>query len=128
MIEHRRDLTDDERAVIERLLSVDFPEVGHFRAQVAHAVVRAACGCGCGTIELEVDAAKAPRAPSHVWDDEPGPIVEGDEQSWLMLFQSGGMLSELEHVAGHGPGPRDLDAARIVPDVQVDADRFDGGR
>jgi hypothetical protein len=51
--------------------------------------------------------------------------VEGDVQSWLMLFQRDGWLSELEHVPGHGPRPEELDAASIVPALQVENDFVD---
>ena len=52
-------------------------------------------------------------------------IVEGDSRSWLMLFQSDGWLTELEHVAGYGPNPQQLEAASIEPDLPVEDDWFD---
>ena len=117
-----RSLTTAERAVIERLLSVEFREVEHFRAQVPAIEVTHECTCGCGTITFKVDAA---RAPSVLWDDGPEILVEGDAQSWLMLFQRDGWLSELEHVPGHGLPPEQLDAASIVPELKAESDFVD---
>ena len=108
--------------MIERLLSVGFREVERFRAQVPAITVTHECTCGCGTISFKVDPVLAERAPSAVWDDGPEILVEGDAQSWLMLFQRDGWLSELEHVPGHGPRPEELDAASIVPAVRVEDD------
>lgn len=110
--------------MIERLLSVDFPEVDYFRAQVPHLVVRNVCNCGCGTIDFAIDPKQAPRAPSPAWDGATGPIVEGDQQSWLMLMQADGYLTDLEHVAGCGLTPEQLDPDRIKPDLQVTDDWF----
>jgi hypothetical protein len=112
-----RPLSAGERAVIERLLSPEFRDVDYFRRQVPAIVVTHECPCGCGTIDFTVDRDKAPRAPS--WDGGPDILVEGDAQSWLMLFQDDGWLTELEHVAGYGPNPEDLDPATIEPDPQV---------
>lgn len=113
-----RALTEGERAVIDRLLSVEFRDVEYFRRQVPAIVVTHECPCGCGTVRFEVDRDRAARAPS--WQDGPDILVEGDRTSWLMLFQDGGWLTELEHVAGHGPNPEDLDAAKIEPSVEAD--------
>lgn len=123
-MKRKRTLKDAERAIIERLLSVDFPEVEYFRAQVSALTVTDVCDCGCGSLRFSVDAEKAARAPSPAWNG-PDVIVEGDSQSWLMLFQSDGWLTELEHVADHGPNPADLDAASIEPDLQVDESWFE---
>jgi hypothetical protein len=117
-------LSPRERSVIERLLSVDFRDVESFRRQVDAITVTGMCGCGCGSLTFAVDPKKADAAPSPAWRDGPAVIAEGDAQSWLMLFQDGGWLTELEHVAGYGPNPEDLDASRITPDAQVEDDWF----
>jgi hypothetical protein len=110
--------------VIERLLSVEFRDVEFFRAQVPHITVTHECTCGCGTVDFEVDRERAARAPSPVWDAS-GLLVRGAAPSWLMLFQHGGWLTDLEHVAGHGPRPDEADPASIVPDLQVADDPAD---
>ena len=120
MTQRTRAPTPQERAVIERLLSVDFRDVEFFRAQVPALTVSGMCDCGCGSLYLAVDPEKAAPAPSEEWRDGPDVLVEGDSTSWLMLIQADGWLTELEHVDGYGPRPQELDAAAIVPDPQVE--------
>ena len=104
--------------MIERLLTDYFPEVEYFLAQVPAITVVGMCACGCGTIEFEVDADRARRAPAPHWKG--GDVVaEGDASSWLMLMQADGWLSELEHVAGYGPRPNELDASKIAPESEI---------
>ena len=122
-----RALTVTERALLERLLSVDFPEAEYFRAQIPAITVVDACTCGCGTISFAVDLDRARRAPGRVWREGSHILVEGDARSWLMLVQYDGCLSELEHVPGYGPRPEDLDPEAVRPDLQVDPDWFDAG-
>ena len=110
--------------MIERLLSVDFPDAEYFRRQIDAITVTSTCSCGCGTIQFAVDPTKAQPAPSPAWQDGPDVLVEGDGRSWLMLFQNEGWLTELEHVAGYGPRPEELDANTITPDLQVEDDWF----
>jgi hypothetical protein len=62
---------------------------------------------------------------SPAWNDGPDVIVEGDANSWLMMFQNEDRLTELEHVAGYGPRPEDLDVDAMQPDLQVEPDWFD---
>jgi len=78
-----RPLTAQERAVIERLLSVEFRDVEFFRAQVPFIRVRSMCKCGCGTMRFAIDTAEAKRAPSQEWRDGHHVMVEGDGRSWL---------------------------------------------
>ncbi len=118
-----RPLSAHERAIVERLLSVDFPDVEYFRRQVPTLTVRHRCPCGCGTIELSVDPG-VPRARSKAWDGPTGPIVESDSRHWLLLFQADGLLTELEHVADGGPDLSVIDPAAIEPEAQVDDDWF----
>lgn len=117
-----RPLTPQERAVIERLLSVDFRDVEFFRAQVPAIRVTSMCRCGCGTLYFTIDP-ETKQAPSQEWRNGPHVLVEGDSRSWLMLFQNEGWLTKLEHVP-NGPNPQDLDSASIQPDLQVEDDWF----
>jgi hypothetical protein len=119
-VRQHRPLSDHERAIIERLLSLDFPDVEYFRRQVPAITVTGRCPCGCGTIQFAIDP-EAPGAPSERWQDTMGPLVEGDEHNWLMLFQLDGVLTELEHVSGGRD--RDLsvvDAERIEPQLVLE--------
>jgi hypothetical protein len=124
LVRQYRALRPIERAIIARLLSVDFRDVEYFRKQIDAITVTSTCSCGCGTIQFAVDPTRAEPAPTVAWQDGPDLLVEGDKQSWLMLFQCDGWLSELEHVAGHGPRPEELDPDTITPDLQVDDDWF----
>ncbi|GGN98360.1 hypothetical protein GCM10010112_91310 [Actinoplanes lobatus] len=48
-----RPLTQRERAVLEALLAVDFPDVETLRRQAAEVVVVDTCGCGCPSIDFQ---------------------------------------------------------------------------
>jgi hypothetical protein len=50
----QRSLRDDERALLDFLLSADFPGRDELRKQADTASVVGECQCGCGTIELQV--------------------------------------------------------------------------
>jgi hypothetical protein len=57
-----RHLDDDERAILDALLAVDFPGAAALRAQArAVRVAGRACGCGCPSITLTVPRG-APKA------------------------------------------------------------------
>jgi hypothetical protein len=72
-----RQLTDDERRVLDGLLAIDFDGADALRIQATSVAGRRGCECGCGTIEL-VPQPNAPRStasspvPSEgrVFDDE----------------------------------------------------------
>jgi hypothetical protein len=81
-----RPLADNERAVLERLLSGEFAGAEAFRAQIAATSVTGECECGCGSLYLA-----RPRA-------------------------GGRWLAELEHVPGYGPGPGSVDPSKVFPD------------
>ncbi|AGZ46791.1 hypothetical protein [Actinoplanes friuliensis] len=48
-----RPLTQREQAVLEALLSIDFPNVEALRRQAADVLVVGTCGCGCPSIDFE---------------------------------------------------------------------------
>ena len=48
-----RPLTQRERAVLDALLAVDFPDVEILRRQATEAVVIDTCGCGCPSIDFQ---------------------------------------------------------------------------
>lgn len=56
-----RPMTPTERAVLEKVLSIDFVGVEQLRGQVEAALVVGRCDCGCPTIDLAV-ADSAPKA------------------------------------------------------------------
>lgn len=58
-----RPLSDVERRVLDRLLSIDFPRAAELRRQVEHITgVEPNCTCGCPSITPHVDGASAPPA------------------------------------------------------------------
>jgi hypothetical protein len=118
-----RSLSEHERAIVERMLSLDFPDVDYFRRQVSAITVTSKCSCGCGTIGFSIGP-EAPRAPSRTWDGHTGPIVESHGGNWLMLFQVDGVLTELEHVTSGGPDLRVVDPNKLELDLVVEDDWF----
>ncbi|WIM99724.1 hypothetical protein ACTOB_003385 [Actinoplanes oblitus] len=48
-----RPLTQRERAVLDALLAVDFPDVATLRCQAMEIVVVDTCGCGCPSIDFQ---------------------------------------------------------------------------
>jgi hypothetical protein len=110
-----RPLTENERVVLARLLSGEFPGADAFRAQIAATSVTGVCGCGCSSLTLAVDHTKANPAPDQ--DPDWDIIIEnGGSTSWLMVHQKGGWLAELEHVPGHGLGPGSVDPSEVFPE------------
>jgi hypothetical protein len=51
----RRPLTERERAVLDHLLSVEFPGVEDLRAQAVNAMVVDVCACGCPSIDFHTE-------------------------------------------------------------------------
>ncbi|MEV6812584.1 hypothetical protein [Micromonospora sp. NPDC051296] len=94
-----RPLSDVERSVIERLLSVPFPGRDELRAQLPFVTVRRRCGCGCVTVDLAVDRAAV---PASVESSTPvsADISEGEFYAGIVLIVDGeGYLSCLEAYA-----------------------------
>lgn len=97
---HPRGLTEDERAVLGRLLVAEFQGVDSLRDQAIDVQVVGRCDCGCPSVDLEpisgrmrsdqagrlapVELAVAPEA-----DEPPGEVI---------LFVDDGKLSYLEYV------------------------------
>lgn len=94
--EASRPLTDTERAVIERLLSVWFPGRDELRAQLPHVTVEGRCGCGCATVNLAVDRA-AVAAPVLCSAPVSADLSDGEYYAGIMILVDGdGYLSCLE--------------------------------
>ena len=95
----RRDLADEEKAVLEALLSLEFEGAQELRAQLATVKLVGQCECGCATIELDVDRAHAPQAAIEGLVPAEGSVRRpgSDEvQGGIILFASNGYLSALE--------------------------------
>ena len=110
-IDPPRELRVDERAVLEKLLSVDFPGVEELRLQIPHTRVRDECGCGCPSVVFTVDKTAAP--PAAVETNIP---VEGFARPWIhiMLFVWEGFLDELEVMGSRGKFPKRLPDAESI--------------
>ena len=110
-----RAVNDVERAVLKRLLAVDFDGVEALRAQ-ANAVVEVElnCTCGCPSITPTLDRSAAP--PAHCSSPLPAELVElnrtdGIPRSVLCFLDDDGYLGNLECVyyddaAAEWPEPR----------------------
>lgn len=95
-----RPITDDERAVLSRLLATDFQGVDALRDQSVDVQVVGRCDCGCPSIDLEP-------APGRARSDQIGRLApvelavvpEADEPAGeIILFVDHGQLSYLEYV------------------------------
>ncbi|MFI8523190.1 hypothetical protein ACIGB8_02010 [Promicromonospora sukumoe] len=95
-----RDLTQHERAILDLLLSGDFPGAADLRAQAEHVQVVATCGCGCGSYDVAVTEAGVARA-----DLPNGPILQelsaidadGTFYGSVIMLAHGGLLSYLDY-------------------------------
>ncbi len=101
-----RPLNADERRILARLLSVEFPGVEELRLQLPHATVVGNCECGCATVYLRVDAALAPPCASRSPLPVEGNVVDADGVSiaGILVFVGDGYLGTLE-IYGHDDPP-----------------------
>jgi hypothetical protein len=90
----RRPLTAEERAILDHLLTADFPGAVELRRQAAFAEVVGRCPCGCATIEVEVDTVRSPAA--EVSDRAPVEALGRSQAFDLLLFVDEGYLSSVE--------------------------------
>jgi hypothetical protein len=90
-----RSLTQRERAVLDALLSVDFPDVEALRAQARDVEVVGVCGCGCPSIDFR----KEPGLGLHV---RVNAAVAGGSFDGLFLFTLGDHLGGIEYVGNSG--------------------------
>ena len=98
-----RELTDDERAVLARLLEVPFEGRDEVKAQLKGAVVREIAGAGDHSGSIEFKVKKASKAPVR-WSvpvEGVGHDVDGVEVDYLLHFKNG-LLDELEIVKADG--------------------------
>lgn len=94
-----RELSDEERAVVEAFLERRFEGSDELREQIRVLRVVGKCPCGCATVEFKVDKAQAPRAlvqnpapvEGTVWNSKRTEVLGG-----ILLFAPDGWLSSLE--------------------------------
>jgi hypothetical protein len=97
----QRALRDDERALLDFLLSADFPGRDELRKQADTVRVVGECQCGCGTIELQVEPSQPPAKVSG-----PIPIEAYGDAIDVLLFARNGILGSLEIVFYTDPPER----------------------
>jgi len=104
-----RPLSSEERALVEFLLSAEFPGRDQLNSQLGFAEVVGTCECGCGTVNLAVTGPAA-RAVCR----EPIPVEAHGTGIQVLLFVRGGLVCSLEIVDFEDkrplpyPRPRDL--------------------
>lgn len=91
-----RGLRTPERALIEFLLTADFPGRNELREQLDHVEVVWVCDCGCGTVNLRVKSLTK-RAVVR----EPIPVEARGRGFDVLLFVRDGFLNSLE-IVDHG--------------------------
>ena len=98
-IQDHRDLTSDERILLEWLLANGNTNAASFTSQVSQIKVVSRCACGCPTIDLAVgDEQEHAMGPSTVLADAIGYSPEGVKVD-VILHAREGQLSELEVVS-----------------------------
>jgi hypothetical protein len=101
MIPVKRPLREEERALLDFLLSADFPGRDQLRAQGQVVTVAGECECGCGTIEFQVEASCAAARL-----EKPIPIEAYRDALDVLLFTREGFLEMLEIVFYADPPQR----------------------
>lgn len=99
-----RALTDEERALIEWMLSDSGRE--EFIEHLASATVVSGCDCGCASINLEVDGYPAPTAGLRIVADYL--FGDGDTLQGAFVFERDGVLRGLEVYGLASEAPRRL--------------------
>jgi hypothetical protein len=108
LVPHRA-LLPKEKALLEFLLSVDFPGRDELREQLDHVKVIWTCDCGCGTVTLRLKD-QVPRAAVARYI----PVEAHSKKVDVMLFVRDGQLFSLElafhdqHSPKEFPDPEDL--------------------
>ncbi|WP_024285637.1 hypothetical protein [Cellulomonas sp. KRMCY2] len=102
-------LTWWERAVLDALLALDFPDARVLRQQARSVVVTESCQCGCPTINLVVEDPTAPlwsvlggRVQGEVRVPAQGRSLDDDNPFEVILWVRDGKLSLMEFVGTPG--------------------------
>jgi hypothetical protein len=96
-----RPLSTDERALVEYLLSVDFPGRDELWNQLGDVEVVGICECGCGSVDLSVTGTLVRSLAESLIPSEGH--AEGLD---VLIFARGGVLSLLELVFYDDKAPR----------------------
>jgi hypothetical protein len=90
-----RDLTEEERALVDWMLKHGSEEGRNYLDQLARARVHARCPCGCASIDLAVAGKTPTDFPMRVlsdfqWNNEAGSVFGA------FVFEQGGLLAGLD--------------------------------
>ena len=92
-----RELKPHERALLEFLLTAEFPGKSELQDQARHVQAIGDCDCGCGTIDMSFqEPATPPHNPERVVVEAHRDSPEGPIE--VLLFVRDGLLSSLEIV------------------------------
>jgi hypothetical protein len=102
-----RALTENERALLDALLSNDFPGVEPLRVQAHDVLAAPGCRCGCGTIDLCPQGTSPPGSAAASPVPAEGRVLgaDGVDAGGLLLFLSDGRLASLEVYSYDDPLP-----------------------
>lgn len=123
-----RPLTEQERSLLEALLSQEFAGSLELLEQLAAGEAQRGCGCGCGTINLRVDKNLAPPAilTGALAPGEAEVLsADGESMGGLIVFARDGYLSCMEIYTWGDPAPLpSLERIRpyVVPGRTVDTE------
>ena len=101
-----RPLSANEQALVDAMLSPEFPGVEGLREQAKSLLARPGCTCGCGTIDL-LPQGSPPRSAATSPAPSEGRVrnAAGDEVGGLLLFIRHGLLESLEVYSYDEPLP-----------------------
>jgi len=99
-------LTEDAQALLDAMLSHDFPGAPELRAQVGRATSTPGCSCGCGTLDLQVPD-EVPAASAGGAAPVEGTVADADGRpvGSVLLFVEHGRLSRLDVTSYGEPLP-----------------------
>ena len=101
-----RPLSANEQALVDAMLSPEFPGVEGLREQAKSLLARPGCTCGCGTIDL-LPQGSPPRSAATSPAPTEGRVrnAAGDDVGGLLLFIRHGLLESLEVYSYDEPLP-----------------------
>jgi hypothetical protein len=101
-----RALSDLERGVLERILSVEFEGADRFREQIPNLRVIWKCDCGCPTVDFRASGVSVQRLLEA--EGRIAPRIIGGAPAEVIVFERDGVLSSLEYVYYDGNPPAEF--------------------
>jgi hypothetical protein len=113
MSDNNRQLTDQERSLVQWMLQHGSPEAVAFLPQLEIAEVKPwRCPCGCASFNFQICGKPDPPPGVHIIAD----FVFGDEDtlSGIFVFEKDGILSGLEVYGLSGDAPKTLPEPEVL--------------